>query len=257
MSYNPVTRQLDLGERPRAIITDPATMIAPGCSLHHRVPWNALGGALNLVLSGRVEVGLINALLRLSPGRTLAVIIDFKTALNRVLAQAPLTLQQVESIETVEDLICNLPMNLICGFMVRADDPDKDIDFLPADVNPDGTLPRRGGQLTPEGEMQQMREQLTHLLLSVTTPNALIDIQKLTGLMQKLWQQMRPPAPGRLSISQATAFDPADWAPAAVPGAGGFAMPAFRFWPGPPPLTPAQSKALNVTVMKRVNTVYQ
>ncbi len=260
MSYIPATRQLDLNDRPKFLITDPVTMNHPVAMLHHRISWNALGGAINQVLSGAADSKIVNFLLRLSPGNSGDVIRGFNTALDRVLSNQPLTGGQIEAIQTVEQLLFSLPCNLFLGLSEREDDPKAGIDFLPADITATGALPCVGGQLTALGAIQQVREKLMNRLLNATAPFAFTDIGTCCTALKTLWVAQTPPAaavigppaiPQRNSMEQATGFQPADWAPGAAP----FAGPPYRNWPGP--LTAPQCAALNATVINRVRTGYQ
>lgn len=262
MTYVVATRQLDLNNRPAFITTDPVTMTSGFAMLHHRISWNALGGAINAVLAGAAQPQVINYLLRMSPGNSFAVINGFTTALNRVLANQTLTQPQIDAIEMVEQLIFTLPCNLFQGLNARADDPGNGIDFLPGDVTVTGTLPRVNNVLTPLGVMQQLREKLMNRLLNLGQPGALIDIGVCCAGIAQQWAVLTPAAaavaaappapaiPARTSLQQATGFNGALWAPGAAP----WANPGYRNWPGP--LTAAQSLALNTTVMNRVNNGY-
>jgi hypothetical protein len=267
MTYVAATRQLDLANRPGLPAdADPVTMAHFFAMLHHRISWNVLGGVINQVLSGDLDRMVINYLLRLSPNRNFAVVNGFSTALNRVLANAALTQAQVDAIEQVEELICWIPCNLFQGLNARADDAAAGMDFLPGDVNADGTLPRNAAGLTNLGLIQQTRERLMHRLMNPGGPGILPLIQNDCATLAQLWGALipvapaipaAPPAPAvppRTALQQATGFTPAYWAP---PGAPPYALPGYRlFMSGGVPLTAAQSLALNATVMARVNTVY-
>lgn len=266
MTYVAATRQLDLNLRPAVPANaDPVTMTHFFAMLHHRISWNVLGGVINQVLSGALDRMVINYILRLSPDRSFAVVNDFATALNRVLANAVLSQAQVDAIERVEELICWLPCNVFQGLNARTDDPGAGMDFLPGDVNPDGTLPRNPAGLTQLGLIQQTRERLMHRLMTAASPGMLPLIQTDCATLAQLWTAMvpvapaippAPPAPGvppRTALQQATGFTPALWAPGAAP----YVNPGYRlFVNGGVALTAAQSQALNTTVMNRVNTVY-
>lgn len=252
MTYDPASRQLDLNNRPAFIFTDPATMTSAVAMLHHRISWNTLGTALNGVLAGAVDRQVVNYLLRMSPDNSFAVINGFTTALTRVLANQALTPAQVSAIDTVEQLVFTLPSNLFLGLNNRADDPGNGMDFLSGDVNPDGTLPRPNGQITLLGQLEQKREMLFNRLRNPPAPGALSDMNIICASIVQLWAAQTPAVGGAAplpSLAQATGFSPAMWAPGVAP----FANPAYRSWPGP--LTAAQSAALNVVVMNRVNSL--
>lgn len=248
MPYLPATRLFN--GRP-TVQTYPFPMVAGGWQLAHRVPWNALQGALNLVLTAAVDTALVNSLLKLSPVASGPFVSAFKTAVSRRLANKPLSVGDVQALEDVERLVCWLPCNIFEGIIGRGDDPGNGIDFLPSDVNADGSLPD-----TPLGKAQAQREKLTNRLLAATGKFALQDIGACCETLRKSWVALAPPIagpPAVASLARGTPFDQFQWAPGTGPGA--LTIPGFRHWTANgQALTLAQCVQLNAKVMTRANS---
>lgn len=240
MSWNAAQQALDLNNRPNFITAGRNNMLHPVAMLHHRVPWNVLGTALNAVLSGGVDAKLINSLLKLSPVNSKPLVDNFKAALTQLQAGKTLSQANIAAIEAVEQEVFSLPCNLFLGLNARADDPGNEMDFTPDDVNFDGTVPT-----TAAGELEKLREKVMGLL----SKSPQIDLTVLDPACTQWATQWKSFIDG--GLSSASPFQAAHWAPGAPP----FTAPAFRRWVnGVTPLSVTQSQQLNQIVQTRAIT---
>lgn len=235
MTWDSEKRQLDLSDRPQFITAGRHNMTHPVAMLHHRVPWNTLGGVLNDILAGRADVNILNSLLKFSPSPSKPLLEGFKAALALVLADKTLQPKHVDAINAMEAEIFSLPGNLFLGRNNRADDPGDDIDFTPDDLDENGAF--RDSDL---GMAQRWREKLMAALLRRSADDVKLTCTELAEQWGKKCGYPR---------DTATPFTPTHWARRADQ----YVTPAYRNWvKDGVPLTADQCKELNKIAGDRV-----
>jgi hypothetical protein len=210
--------------RPNFIVAGRTHVVHHTMKLDHRIPWNVLKGVLNKVLAKKVDVQLVNILMKLSPSRDSKLLKAFGTAAKASAAGRIPPPLEIAALELVEREIFSLPINLALGLNNRADDPGGDnLDFTPDDVNFDGAI-----SATAAGRLHALRERLFGQL-SVAEPN----LKSISTTVD----EMIDAAGGRGALNSGTAANVDNWHPG--PTAPGLAVPArtqppYRYWVKPP-----------------------
>lgn len=216
--YDATTKRF-LGRPPAFITAGRINLIHHVFKNDHLIPWNTLSGVLNEVLSGKADLGVVNALLSLSPAKTAEMLVGFKAGVSQIIAGKVPTAGQIVSLDAVELEIFSLPCNLAQGLNTRADDPGGDcMDYTVNDVDYRGVCYK-----TDAGELQKLRETLFHHLSA--RPIDLTGVQlACRALVQKITKQ-------RLHI--ATPGDYGHWHPGPAPAGPAFPArtnPPYRYW---------------------------
>lgn len=224
MPYQYQTKSFaDNPARPNFITAGRVNVVHFVMKLDHRIPWNALRGALNQVLAGTADTELINALMQLSPSRDGKAIKSFGVAASECKAGTRPKPHQVAALEDIEQEIFSLPANLALGLNNRADDPGGDnMDFTVDDVDFAGAP-----QATPAGDLQKLRESLFGALKA----------KQIDAKAVKLICKEMVTAIGHNNLNAATAGNLDHWHPGpALPGAIAVVQrttPPYRYWMKP------------------------